>query len=565
MSFNAGYSSFFNALSLSLLGNRGYNAQPQNTYRSPVLNPYSYSSSTSYLNNTYNIFAPIINQPATNSGYGQNAMSMLLMMLLGQGNNQQFLNPSILEDRRPRFRAQDNDVALLSRGAAGQSWGEALAGNKLDDQNLSNINAFFGNNLSKITDQSNGGFQVELLDRRGNERKAIAFDQFKTNAQYFDTEASSWKALSNLDVAKNATTADQFWTQLKEKSPTLNLRYVDAESNKVLNIGTRWNNSIERQDSALLTRGVAGASWKTELDTRGGVYAATAQRIKDFFGSNYANLTDTSNGNMTLELFDQTAKEVKTYNYADFVKTAEYYEDSSKTWKPLAEKASTALALTALMRATPVNVRYIDPTTREVKVIGDRVYGHGSPVVLDTDGSGKIELTSLQDGVQFDLDGDGKKEQISWTQAKGDKTDAWLALDRNGNGQIDSGKELFGNQHGLANGYEELKKFDDNHDGVINEKDAVYSQLKTWKDVNHDGISQASEMQDLKTAGVASVKIGYTNSTEKDRFGNELRQQSAFTRTDDAAAKLAQTLGGSAAAFKSGLSVDAWVNTLRSA
>jgi hypothetical protein len=166
-----------------------------------------------------------------------------------------------------------------------------------------------------------------------------------------------------------------------------------------------------------------------------------------------------------------------------------------------------------------------------------------SPVVMDLEGNGKIDLTSVAQGVQFDIDGDGKQEQVAWTQAKGEQTDGWLTLDRNSNGKIDNGKELFGNQHGQANGYQELRKFDTNRDGRIDSKDAVYKKLKVWKDKNHDGISQANEMVSLVQGNVKSINLDYKESTQQDAFGNGLRQQSQFSRISG----------------KDGLTADAWL------
>jgi len=113
----------------------------------------------------------------------------------------------------------------------------------------------------------------------------------------------------------------------------------------------------------------------------------------------------------------------------------------------------------------------------------------GTPIILDTTGRG-FHLTSQDNGVLFDLASNGHPIQISWTDPS--YGNAFLVLDRDGNGTIDSGKELFGNftdqpKSDDPNGFLALAVFDDpanggNGDGVIDEHDKIWPQLRLWID-----------------------------------------------------------------------------------
>ncbi len=149
-----------------------------------------------------------------------------------------------------------------------------------------------------------------------------------------------------------------------------------------------------------------------------------------------------------------------------------------------------------------------------------------SPLVIDLDGDG-VETTSIND-VYFDHNNDGLREKTAWVKSD----DGLLVLDKNNDGIISNGNELFGSnttlKNGLSasNGFEALSDYDDNADGVIDSNDALYSSIKIWQDIDENGKTDSGELKSLEQVGIKSIKTTYTSTSLTDAQGNFHQQTS---------------------------------------
>lgn len=158
-----------------------------------------------------------------------------------------------------------------------------------------------------------------------------------------------------------------------------------------------------------------------------------------------------------------------------------------------------------------------------------------TPIVIHL-GQDVSRMSGLDDPVRFDIDADSLFETLSWTE-RGSNT-AFLAFDRNGDGAIGGGDELFGGatpqpipQGEDRNGYRALAVFDGallggNEDGWITADDAAFDDLRLWFDVDHDAVSQEHELFTLAEYGIEAIELSHVEHRRRDRHGNEFRYSS---------------------------------------
>jgi len=167
-----------------------------------------------------------------------------------------------------------------------------------------------------------------------------------------------------------------------------------------------------------------------------------------------------------------------------------------------------------------------DPTT-----CPDMTCNPSSPIIISL--HGRYELTSAANGVRFDIDADGTADRVAWT-APGSGL-AFLAMDRNDNGRIDDGAELFGDNTRLAhgtkavNGFEALAELDLDRDGTVSAPDPAWSALVLWFDTDHDGRSSATELVPIRETGITAIRTSYRHSGRHDQHGNLFAYRGAIT------------------------------------
>ena len=161
------------------------------------------------------------------------------------------------------------------------------------------------------------------------------------------------------------------------------------------------------------------------------------------------------------------------------------------------------------------------------------------PLAIDLDGNGIDTVGITATPILFDHNADGIRIGTGWVKAN----DAWVVLDRDGNGSIDSGRELFGVDTLLSGtpgvdavyattGFQALAALNTNGDGLFNAADAAFVQIRLWQDLNQDGINQATELFTLAQKNIASIGLVPSTTSINLSNGNTITGQATVTRTN---------------------------------
>ena len=144
------------------------------------------------------------------------------------------------------------------------------------------------------------------------------------------------------------------------------------------------------------------------------------------------------------------------------------------------------------------------------------------PLIVDVNKNGKFDVTTIENGVNFSFTGT-RSQATAWLSG-----DGFLFHDRNSNGVVDNGTELFGTDRSFNGGFTHLAHFDSDKNGVIDHKDDVYKSLFVWVDTNMDGVSTKDEVTTLLKVGVMNIDV-VAQSYNKSVNGNLIKKVSYGT------------------------------------
>jgi hypothetical protein len=222
-----------------------------------------------------------------------------------------------------------------------------------------------------------------------------------------------------------------------------------------------------------------------------------------------------------------------TTNQIQAIETADLVALKTSQIAALATASLQALTTNQAQALTTSQVRTLN--TAQLAALGTtniQYLNLSTPIVLDLNGDG-IKTVDITKGVKFDIFATGQQVNTGWVSP----TDGLLVLDRNHDGAVNDGSELFGSSTTLSNGskaldgYAALRDLDANQDGVMDSNDAVFNDLKVWVDANSDGASETGELKSLSQLGITSISTQAVAIPQIDN-GNLIGLTSSYQTAD---------------------------------
>ncbi len=386
----------------------------------------------------------------------------------------------------------------------------------IDKENIDDYYASQQDILDKLADKQNPPTNSNELYQQLNELNKNTSDAKLNNQLYQSYHSGNTNNLYNYVIAGDASSAqsqlgETITIQISNPSNVHDIANFNSEKLKAISddiyISTNKGGLDDKQELGLVE--LFKDKTKYEIDALDATHSKVRinQEHEFFFGvvdyrSNWQRTSDDRTQLIT-EKYDQIYDKVNlaTVGTAEEVAAArqstinfmlsQKYEDGSPKYAIKQDIVNPDKQTYLLFASLPPNNKL-------------QQY---DPLSLDLDGSGKVETVGLNAGVLFDYDGDGVKTGTGWVAAG----DGLVVRDINNDGKITSGLEIFGDNTVLGNGrkaknaFEAIADLDANKDGVVDAKDAAFSQLKVWQDKNQNGISEASELKTLTELGIASI------------------------------------------------------------
>jgi hypothetical protein len=278
--------------------------------------------------------------------------------------------------------------------------------------------------------------------------------------------------------------------------------------------------------------------------------------IVDTPGDLVSELTDIIED--TSKTFDDILELIEDAIESSYDSAQDWFNDLSDEFQMLVNETSDAIENTydGLVETVIGFFEWLDPIgiSESVNDLFNQArnwFQRRDPMTLDLDGDG-LEIIGIDSSnpILFDHTGDGVANATGWISPD----DGLLVFDRNENGIIDNGTELFGDSTPILNsagevlgkaadGFDALAQEDSNGDGIVNANDANWDKLQVWQDANSNGITEEGELHTLASLGIAGIEIAKTENSQVLANGNELADLGKFIYADGSEGSLGAVSG----------------------